>query len=485
MIFCLFQRYVLIFGEKAMPPLPQNSPVLIAPAYPTLQHYAHDVKFSWASECMHLFSFRTLHIIGWPLFALRQRRLDQLALLKSCNAIPGFSDLWRTIQKGSFAYNRLFLRANPFHSPATDLADITTLALFFGDEFIDGIAGVAGKPVIRQFIKNDPDRFYLKKKIASNKVLLQYRFNLKRLLHPGIWKQVNAKYQINYQQFYDLLGSFLQLINKQLGKLAFTIAEKTADKIADACNTCFDSFLHDVNSCPETGKIVSPPSVQNFHELKTAYMQIKLLELRCILTGKEEAMLSVQSRGWVDIMRVIQIYDDIHDAAIDAGIQDNLFLSIASYYFPVEWEWFILHKHKINQQKQNPVLLSLYMPCTMEHCLRLAADKIKTMNWEQQKIMHYLLFKNQYLLFTERDDKDLTTRNSGFLEQFYDRIKIRMPHLSQEAIRSYAIDTCVHLPGIRKQLLGKIGFSMAYQLRYNLLSVPTETKAAVFEKMRK
>jgi hypothetical protein len=56
-----------------------------------------------------------------------------------------------------------------------------------------------------------------------------------------------------------------------------------------------------------------------------------------------------------------------------------------------------------------------------------------------------------------------------------------MPHLSVQSIKSFAIDTCVHLPGLRKQLLGKIDLSTAYQLRYNLLSVPSEMKAAIFD----
>jgi hypothetical protein len=377
----------------------------------------------------------------------------------------------------------LLLGITPLHrSSATDLADITTLALFFGDEFIDGIAAAAGKPFIRQLIHDDPDRFHLKTKIIANKVMLQYPFDLNRLLAPGVMQQVNPKYQITYSRLYRLLYRFLRLINKLLAELPFSKAEKTARKIADACNTCFDSFLHDVNSCPAPGKIATPSVVLHFHELKTAYMQTRLLELRCILVDREQFMTSIQTPGWVDIMRVIQIYDDIHDAFLDDGIQDNLLLSVSAHYFPAEWEWFTVHKHLAEEQKQKqkPLLLSLYMPCSIEYCMQLAGNKIKTMNWEQQKIMHYLLFKNKYSLFTIKATEDLSGKNE-FLLRFYRRIKDNMPDSSPQAIKSYAVDTCIHLPSVRKQLLGKVDLSMAYQLRYNLLSIPTEIKAAIFD----
>ena len=462
-------------------PLPQNNAAISAQAYSPLQHYSFDTKFSWRSELRHLFSGKFLNICWWPLFKFYQNRFTHSTLFKSCRKLPGFSDLWQTIQKGSFAYNTLFLGMPAFkRSSDTELADITTLTLFFGDEFIDGIAAAAGKSLISQLVSDSPEKFYLKTRVIANKVKLQYRVDLTLLLPADILQQVNPKYQISYQRFYDLLKQFLQLINERLTKLPFLKAEKTAHKIADACNTCFESFLHDINSSPVGNNISDIPSVLHFHELKTAYMQKKLLELRCILADKEHVMNSTQTAGWLDVMRVIQIYDDIHDVIIDDGLQDNLVLSIAFHCFPAEWEWFCTYKHLLEQQKQEPLLLSLFMPCSMERCLYLASEKIKRMNWEQQKIMHYLLFKNKYVLYTGNGDENLTG-NGDFLLQFYLHIKDRMPGLSPGTIKSYAIDTCVHIRQTRKQLFKKLNFSTAYSLRYDLLSLSAETKAEIFD----
>lgn len=94
--------------------------------------------------------------------------------------------------------------------------------------------------------------------------------------------------------------------------------------------------------------------------------------------------------------------------------------------------------------------------------------------------MHYLLFKNKYVLYREKEDESFADKDN-FLLQFYLRIKERMPHLPEQVIKSNAINICIHLHKERKRLLRKVDFSAAYQLRYNLLSLSAESKAAIFD----
>jgi len=115
----------------------------------------------------------------------------------------------------------------------------------------------------------------------------------------------------------------------------------------------------------------------------------------------------------------------------------------------------------------------------MEYCLQLAGDKIKTMNWEQQKIMHYLLFKNKYVLYKQSMNENL---QNDSLFQFYQQVKDMMPHLSLEAVKAFAVDTFMHLKGGRKIILQKVNLSKAYQLRYDLFLLSEKAKAAVFDK---
>jgi len=459
-------------------PLRQNQQAFLRHEPAPLQVYTGSDRFSWTAELLHILSRKFLKIAWWPLFKFQQRWFTHSHFMRSCREMPEFDNLWRTIQKGAFAYNNLFLELSPFHRHATDLADITTLALFFGDEFIDGLAETTGKPFVEKLIASDNRQFYLYKKANANKVSLHYRFRLDQILPTESLNRLNEKYHISYKKFYEVLHHFLDLMNEYLGKLDFKKADKVADRITDCCNTCLASFLHDVHTCSDHRHLHNEASVLHFHESKTAYMQEKLLELRCTLADKEHSMFSIQIPGWLDVMRVVQIYDDIQDMIIDDGLQDNLVLSTAYHYFPDEWHWFRSNKTKLKFQNEQYLLLSLYMPCSLQHCMQLAAGKIKTMNWEQQKIMHYLLLKNKYLVYRQnffpKDD---------FLFNFYWNIKNRMGHLSQESIKSFAIDTCIHLKETRRELLKNVGFSTAYQLRYNLFILSHQEKALVFDKV--
>lgn len=449
-------------------------PAIYTPAPP----YVHPEEFSWRSESRYFFSRKMLNICCWPLFQFYQRKFSRSAFMISCKKLPGFSELWEMIQKGSFAYNTLYLGLNPVYRSAADLADITTLALFFGDEFIDGIMATSGKLFMKKLMAENTHRFYLIVKTGSGKIKLQYAFDVNKLIPQAALGHVNEKYGISYLEFYKLLQHFLELINKRLAMLPASKGERAAFKIAEACNTCFESFLHDVNS-DSCNEIRAIPEVIHFHELKTAYMQKKLLELRCILVEKETGAEKIN--GWMDMMRVIQVYDDIQDIINDDGEQDNIVLSAAYHLFHPEWEWLRANRHLLKEEHNASLLLSLYMPCSIAYCMQMAAEKISRLDWEQQKIMHYILLSHRYKLYTGSAGK--TGDNKNTLLTYYQMIKGKMLHMPVEAIKSFIIDTCMHLHAERKQLLRNASLSVAYQLKYNLLSLPVATKAAIFDEL--
>lgn len=461
----------------------KNNPVLIPASYPSLQHYAGTDRFSWTAEWKHLLSPNLFKAGWWPLFRLNQRRLQKQPVFRECMGLPGFPDLWKTIQKGSFAYNHLFLGLSPLrYTRRLQVADITTVALFFGDEFIDGVASATGKKFVQDLIGQHPEKFTLRVKKTGTSHRLCYLFDMEKLLPAAVLEQVNEKYRVTYRQLYRLLTGFLELLNAELAHMPPELAGKTAAKIASACNTCYYSFVHDnYNDAPITTPAL-PREVLHFHEQKTAFMQARLLELRCVLAEKEEAMNCIHMPGWLDIMRVIQVYDDIHDAVLDYSVQDNLLLSVAFHHYPAEWEWFCRHVKQEEGKKECRVLLSRYMPASMQFCFQLAAEKILRMNWEQQKIMHYLVFRNNYSLHLEFPGEQLPVQEN-FLAGFYRQLQARLPRLSPEQIKSFIVDTYMHVPGLRKKILRRLSLSAAYQLRYNLFSVPPSAKAAIFDKL--
>lgn len=397
--------------------------------------------------------------------------------------LPGFRGLWQNIQKGSFAYNSLFIGLTPFSNLKPGcIADITTLALFFGDEFIDGVAGKAGKPLMARLLKKNTRDFYLQKKTVNHKIVLCFDFDFEQVIPPEVLDQVNTRYNITYRHFLKLLYRFLEMMNDQLSKLPFPLANKTADKITETSNLCFDSFLLDIDSEASKGRISTPELVLRYHEIKTAYMQTKLLELRCLVLGKEFKMTSIHAPGWLDIMRVIQIYDDIQDAIIDDGVQDNLVLSAAFHYFPDEWKWFRQNKQLLTSER-SPLLLSHNMPGSIEYCQQMASGKIRVMNWEQQKIMHYLLLKPAYSFFVPPFQSNLPLNN--FLESFYATVKPKLGHMPEPKIKSFIIDSCMHIPFWRKKIRNRINISTHYQLRYDLFAVPPAVKAVIYDRLTK
>ena len=436
--------------------------------------------FSWANEFRNFFSPKVLNFLLWPVFKIRQRYFTRSAIFKLCMPLPDFSNLWNTIQKGSFAYNTFFLGIIPLKrsSSDTDLADVTTLTLFFGDEFIDGIRLSAGKDFIIKLLDNDSEKFYLRKKIKSGKVRLEYSFELLKLFPDEILEEINTKYGISYRRFYYLLKYFLLNINRFLDEFTFEKAQRVADKIAEACNTCLESYLHDIYTYPEQDGNSDIATLLEYHELKTRFMQRKLLEVRCSLADKEDAMHNIQLQGWINIMSVVQIYDDMQDIVVDDGFQDNLLLCIARRNFPVEWDWFCVNKEILKEKESAALLTSLYMPCSVQLCLQLASDKIRTMNWVQQKIMHYLLKKNWFI---PNKNKNVEFFCKEELDGIYQSIKSKMTHLPEAAIKSYAVQACFHKRHAQKQLLRKVNFTTAYQLRYNLLLMSQKAKAAAFD----
>jgi hypothetical protein len=107
------------------------------------------------------------------------------------------------------------------------------------------------------------------------------------------------------------------------------------------------------------------------------------------------------------------------------------------------------------------------------------------MSWEQRKIMHYLLFKNWFIAKKEGEEifKKHEKEKSALLWSLFGEMKEKMPHLPAEYVKTYIIETCFHYTPLQKYILKKTELSLVYQLRYDLFSIPVETKAAVFDRL--
>jgi hypothetical protein len=138
-----------------------------------------------------------------------------------------------------------------------------------------------------------------------------------------------------------------------------------------------------------------PPTA--WHEKKNRSIQMRLLELRCVLLGKPVDHFESNFNGWLDIISTMQVYDDMQDCRGDEQFQDNLLLAFASGNFPEEMEWFHKNKKRQLDDIQWRFAVSLNMPCSVYLCTIFTKDKmLQNMCWVQKKICNYLWKKNWF-----------------------------------------------------------------------------------------
>ena len=188
----------------------------------------------WKHEIMSWLAPVNFYINFWQPVRLRNYFFTRHRFFKTALDLPHFNTLWGNICKGSFAYNTFLFRKSPLSKNYnnTFLADLTSLALLFGDEFVDGICTETGKAKVQELLKENGNSFYLHiNKNRSGYPELEYSFDLYKLIPAPLWKKINEKYGITYGEFYELLKDLLHLINHRLKNMNCDRAEKAAAKI--------------------------------------------------------------------------------------------------------------------------------------------------------------------------------------------------------------------------------------------------------------
>ena len=442
----------------------------------------------WKDEIAHWFAPINFYVYLWqPVRSRNHYFFARHSFFKTAFKLPHFNKLWDNICKGSFAYNTFLFRKPAFSKNYnnTFLADLTCLALLFGDEFIDGICAKIGKPTVLQLLKDNGNKFYLNvTKKETGYPELEYSFDLHNLIPDSLWKIRNEKYGITYFEFYDLLKKLLDLMNERIRKMKPLLAEKAAIKIKECCDLCFDTFIHDVKDTPVQlyyrGMI--PPT--EWHEKKNRSIQLKLLELRCVLFDKEVDCFGKNFEGWLDIISTMQVYDDMQDCRSDEPFQDNLLLAFASGSFPEELEWFHENKKKFIDDEQWRMLVSMHMPCSVYLCTKFTKDRMtQNMNWVQKKICNYL-WKNNWFHTVSAFEIRTEPENIRNLNEILDKtFPVYQLTSSETEWRSYALEISFHDKQLKKYILSKAGFLKRYFLFFNFIQMSSFEKTELVKKI--
>lgn len=441
----------------------------------------------WKDEVAHWFNPINFYVYLWQPVRLRNHFFTRHPFFKTALTLPHFNELWDNICKGSFAYNTFLYRKPAFSKNYNNtlLADLTCLALLFGDEFIDGICNETGKVKVQELLKENGNRFYLHiNKNEPGYPQLEYSFDLYKLIPEFDWEIKNEKYNISYSEFYTLLKQLLDLMNERLKKMGRSVAENAATKIKEACDLCFDTFIHDVKDTPVQlyYKGMIPPTV--WHEKKNRSIQLKLLELRCLLFDKSIDSFEKKFTAWLDIISTMQVYDDMQDCRTDDHFQDNLLLAFASGNFPDEMKWFHENKKKFFDDEQWRMQVSMHMPCSAYLCTKFTKDRmVDNMNWVQKKISNYLWKNNWFKPTADFEKRNKTENAKKFAEVLNFTSPVYQLTKSETEWRSYALEIAFHDKQLRKYILRKAGFLKRYFLFFNFIQMSSFEKTELVNKI--
>ena len=441
----------------------------------------------WKDEIAHWFAPINFYVYLWQPVRSRNYFFTRHTFFKTAFKLPHFNKLWNNICKGSFAYNTFLFRKPAFSKNYnnTFLADLTCLALLFGDEFIDGICTEIGKTTVRHLLKENGNKFYLNIiKKENGYPELEYSFDLHTLIPESILQAKNEKYKISYYDFYELLKDLLDLMNERVQKMKLSVAEKAAIKIKECCDLCFDTFIHDVTDTPVQlyHKGIIPPTA--WHEKKNRSIQLKLLELRCVLFDKKVICFESKYNGWLDIISTMQVYDDMQDCRSDEHFQDNLLLAFASGNFPEEMEWFHENKNKFLDDKEWRMLVSMHMPCSAYLCTKFTKDRMtQNMGWVQKKICNYLWKNNWFNPAVSFEPKSHTKNIEKFTEILNNTFPVFKLTASETEWKSYALEIAFHDKQLRKYIFSKSGWLERYFLYFNFIQMSSFEKTGLANKV--
>jgi hypothetical protein len=335
-----------------------------------------------------LWAYPLAHIMRWHI--RRNKNLQQILQFKELLPVRN------NIEKGSFAYDSLLFKQSFFQllQNKSHLANLVCLAILFGDEFIDGIADTFSKEKTAALLNNKAYNFNLQCKETQQSYELYYAFDICELLPHEVLTSTNAKYEISYAQFYQHLLFLLDEMNRNLAKLHKETAQEAALLICKVCNLCFDTYKTDVAGFHADYTL---EELLHYQKSKDDDIVNILLTLRAVLLNKRQLKYQKEFGSWSSMVRSMQLYDDMEDAAKDCDFQMNLCCWFARNYFPEEWNFLQQQKEYLKQLKglELNATIALHMPgsciLVMQYARHLTCTKL---NWVQRKITNYLWRKN-------------------------------------------------------------------------------------------
>jgi hypothetical protein len=397
-LLSIFKPKIVYENTTAVKPLLQK----VSDEYEIAQLLKENENFdaqynpSLLKEMMYFLKFSGSMLLAFPAGLVMRNIIRKNKRLNHIMQFEALQQVRSNIEKGSFAYDTILFKQSPIKifKNKSHLANLVCLALLFGDEFIDGIATTYGKNNVQTVLNNSACNYYLQSRHTENGLELYYEFDICNMLPYSILNAVNPKYNLSYKEFYKHLLFLLSEMNLNLQKLDAKIAAQAATLICNVCNKCFDTYKVDVQ---DVKLDYDWNTLLQYQQSKDDDIIKILLTLRGVLLHKNSPLIQAKYTNWAYMVRSMQVYDDVQDAAADCDYQMNFICFFAKSFFVNEWQWLLQHKETMKTLKaqQLHIAMAVHMPASFMLCMQYNKNiSHKNLNWVQLKIQNYLWRKN-------------------------------------------------------------------------------------------
>jgi hypothetical protein len=447
------------------------------------EHYDTLFQPNIFREIKHFIQFSGSMLLAFPAGLVMRNIIRKNKRLNHIMQFEALQQVRSNIEKGSFAYDTILFKQSPISifKNKSHLANLVCLALLFGDEFIDGIANTYGKQNVKALLINKADNFYLQYRKIDKGLELYYEIDICKLLPQQILNIINEKYGIDYKTFYNHLLFLLSEMNLHLQKLDAKIAAQAATLICNVCNKCFDTYkvdVQDVNLDYNWNTLVQYQQSKDDDIIKI------LLTLRGVLLHKNSPVIQAKYTNWAYMVRSMQVYDDVQDAAADCDYQMNFICFFAKSFFVNEWQWLLQHKETIKTltAQQLHIAMAVHMPASFMLCMQYNKNiSNKNLNWIQLKIQNYLWRKNWLCIGTNKNA--YIYEEIDFKKLHRNLHCIKHPLITDEMKNAHIIDI-VLLDAVATQKLCKVASKIEMYFLKNCYTIyPNFKKAQLAQKI--
>jgi hypothetical protein len=453
------------------------------------KQFDNQYQDSWSAELKHFTKFIGSMLLAFPSGLFMRKLIRRNKQLSFILQFPALLSVRNNIEKGSFAYDTLLFKQSAFQvlQNKSHLANLVCLAILFGDEFIDGLAITAGKQTIRTILQDEKVNCKLQYHSSINETFLYYAFDIRDILPTSTLHTINEKYGITYYEFYDHLLFLLAEMNRNLNLLKPEIRITAAQLICQVCNRCFDTYKTDIAAFKPDYHL---RDLLQYLDKKDDDIVHCLLTLRAVLLEKHTTLFTSQFKGWSTMVRSMQIYDDMEDAASDSGYQMNFACYFAYRFYKKEWDWLQATSDKLQLMPtlQRNLMMCLHMPASVIACRQYAKHIIvHQLSWVQKKITGYLWKKNwlgwnndQYKhdcsAFVAITKSPLTKIQKITLLK-NSILQIKESLLSEDNLYAHLLETAFLDPALRDDFFRFIPTRTAYFLKHHFFDYPDNRKA--------